>query len=65
MLWLKVMTSIFMIGVFITAIDQIQKNEIKKTPKEDDENISKNMSLLVFNPFIMVFLPLFDVIMLL
>jgi hypothetical protein len=41
-----------------TAIDQPSKNENEKKPKEDDQIVGKDMSMLLFNPCIMVFLPL-------
>jgi hypothetical protein len=46
-----------------TAIDHSIKNT-KKKPKEDDQSEGKDMAMLVFNPCIMVFPPLFNVIML-
>jgi hypothetical protein len=49
-----------------TAIDQPSK-KLKpiKTKKEDNQNIGKDTLMLVFDPCIMVFSLLFDVIMLL
>jgi hypothetical protein len=46
-----------------TAIYQPSKKKNKKKPDEDDQIIGKDMSMLVFNPCIMVFSPLFNVIM--
>jgi hypothetical protein len=40
----------------------LKKNE--KTPKEDDQIVGKDMAMLVINPYIMVFSPLINVIML-
>jgi hypothetical protein len=47
-----------------TAIDMSTKNTNKQKPKEDNQIKGKNMAMLVFNPCIMVFSPLFNVIML-
>ncbi len=47
-----------------TAIDVSIKNTNEKKPKEGNQIKDKDMAMLVFNPYIMVFLPLFNVIML-
>jgi hypothetical protein len=47
-----------------TAIDLSIKNPNKQKPKEGDQIEGKDMAMLVFNPCIMVFSPLFNVIML-
>jgi hypothetical protein len=47
-----------------TAIDHSIKNTNEKKPKEDDQIKGKDMAMLVFNPCIMVFSPLFNVVML-
>jgi hypothetical protein len=47
-----------------TAIDVSIKNTNEKKPKEGNQIKDKDMALLVFNPCIMVFSPLFNVIML-
>jgi hypothetical protein len=47
-----------------SAIDPSIKNTNEKKPKEGDQIEDKDMAMLVFNPCIMVFLPLFNVIML-
>jgi hypothetical protein len=47
-----------------TAIDQPSKKTKTKKTKENNLNIGKDMSMLVFNPCIMVFSTLFNVIML-
>jgi hypothetical protein len=46
------------------AIDHSIKNTNEKIPKEDNQIKGKDMAMLVFNPCIMVFSPLFNVIML-
>ncbi len=48
----------------VTAIDHSIKKHKHKNPKEDDQIKGKDMAMLVFNPCIMVFSPLFNVIML-
>jgi hypothetical protein len=45
-----------------TAIDESKKN--KKKPKEGNQTQNKDMAMLVFNPCIMVFSTLFNVVML-
>jgi hypothetical protein len=47
-----------------TAIDVSIKKHKQKKPKEGNQTEDKDMATLVFNPCIMVFLPLFNVIML-
>jgi hypothetical protein len=47
-----------------SAIDPSIKNTNKNKPKEGNQIEDKDMGMLVFNPFIMVFLPLFNIIML-
>jgi hypothetical protein len=47
-----------------TAIDVSKKNTNKQKPKEGNQIEDKDMVMLVFKPCIMVFSPLFNVIML-
>ncbi len=47
-----------------TAIDVSIKKQKRKKTKEGNQIEGKDMTMLVFNPCIMVFLPLFNVIML-
>jgi hypothetical protein len=48
-----------------TAIDMsTKKTQTNKKPKEGIQIEGKNMAMLVFNPCIMVFSPLFNIIML-
>jgi hypothetical protein len=47
-----------------SAIDPSIKKHRQKKPKEGDQIKDKDMAMLVFNPCIMVFSPLFNVIML-
>jgi hypothetical protein len=47
-----------------SVIDPSIKNKNKKKPKEGNQIEDKDMAMLVFNPCIMVFLPLFNVILL-
>ncbi len=47
-----------------TAIDVSIKNTNEKKPKEGNQIQDKDMAMLVFNPCIMVFSPLFNIIML-
>jgi hypothetical protein len=47
-----------------TAIDVSIKNTNEKKPKEGNKIKDKDMAMLVFNPCIMIFLPLFNIIML-
>jgi hypothetical protein len=42
----------------------LQKNEIEKKTEDYDQYGGKEISMLVFNPSVMVFLPLFGIIML-
>jgi hypothetical protein len=45
-----------------SAIDPSIKKHKQKKPKEGDQIKDKAMAMVVFNPCIMVFLPLFNVI---
>jgi hypothetical protein len=47
-----------------TAIDHPLKKQKQKIQKEDNQIVGKDMAMLVFNPCIMVFSPLFNLIML-
>jgi hypothetical protein len=47
-----------------TAIDHSIKKHKQKKTKEDDQIVGKDMTILVFNPCIMVFSPLFNGLML-
>jgi hypothetical protein len=47
-----------------TAFDLSKKTQTNKKPREGDQIEGKDMAMLVFNPCIMVFSPLFNIIML-